>query len=163
MDAATAAWIGLLGALVGGLIGGVGSYYGSINASNRNVAFTQKIQVLNAQAQLHRQLEFSIFKIDKWNEQIVKCNEFEKLFYVEYLIYDFEWHKHLGILLDQIPIEYQDIIVLWFDSLADLISVAKLNDGFIPGAKIVRFVGQVSQLKEDVLEVLRFIVTLRAV
>ncbi len=161
MDATTAVWIGFLGALVGGIIGGVGSYLGSTRSSKKSINLALELHKLTAQAQLHRQLEYSIFKIDKLCEHIEENNLHQKLFYVEHLIYDVDWHKHLAVLLDDIPVEHQDTIVLWFDSLVYLISRGKNRCGFVRGEEILEFSSDQIELKQDLIETVRFIVSLR--
>lgn len=161
MDNLDSAWIGLAGALVGGLIGGLGSYFGSVNATKKNINSMIEIQKMTAQAQLHRQLEFSLFKMDNMRDQIIKYNEMDKFFFVEYLIYDNEWHKHLAILLDDISIEHQDAIVLWFDGLSRLISHSKMKDGLISGTEIIKFHGNYDEVIESLVDVLRYLVSLR--
>lgn len=117
---------------------------------------------MTAQAQLYRQIEYSLFKIDTMRDQVINLNEFDKFYFVEHLIYDAEWHKHLAVLLDDISVEYQDTIVLWFDSLYRLILRAKMRNGLVSGTELIGFYGEVSWIREDLHDVLKYMVSLRS-
>lgn len=155
-DSLLGAFIGIAGALIGAVIGGIVSgyysYQGGIRGAKENFELLEKQHKKLARAQLRRQIEFTLFKIDNWHEKVEKNHTKEIFFRYGQLVYDQEWFKHISIL-DEIPIAEQDAIVLWFNALSDL-NLCKTGD-LITGEAIRSFYKVNADLRNNVIIALR--------
>jgi xanthosine utilization system XapX-like protein len=145
----------LLGAAVGGGFSGWYSYQAGIQVAKENYEMLDKQQKNISRAQLFNQIEFSAIKIHKWYDTAKVEGGNNKFFSYGQLVYDQEWHKHLAVLNDDISIDHQDSIILWFNALNDL---SLMRNGYlIKGGDVVQFLDENRELKENVLNTLKYL------
>lgn len=122
MDTATAAWIGFLGAIVGGLIGGVASFLGNRQGAEHAYELHRKWNEETARKQVIQLLKHTLHTANVSAEiyNDVKAKGIDiKIHSINLYIYDDEWPAKLA--LAGMTDDEHEIIIKWFTQI-ELIS-----------------------------------------
>lgn len=107
-----------LAAISGGVVGGIGSFYGGLTGAERSyklMANAKQIDVDNLVARNH---ELLISQIKYSYKKLTTHSPTDTLVIVRDLIYDRDWPKYLG--LAGLPDEDSEVIINWFQELGRL-------------------------------------------
>lgn len=126
------AHIGIFSALAGAFIGGMCSYFGSINGVEKNYKLVSDLQKKFAAEALLLQLEHSVEKVNVIREFIETDAKSGAVmpYNLESIVYDKEWYKNLSII-NTLSANEKENIIIWFNWLNDIQYCAKFCGGYI--------------------------------
>lgn len=110
-----AVFIGLMGALVGGAISGIGSYYGGIRGARQNSDLVNSHEEKLARQRLGKLLDFTCYNMRKVSQHQGRW----LLSGIDTVVYDNNWPQYIGTI-NNLTDGDRDNIITWLTGIQKL-------------------------------------------
>ncbi|WP_270182950.1 hypothetical protein [Alkalihalobacillus sp. CinArs1] len=121
----------VLASLYGGVIGGLGSYYGGISGAKRNALFIEDLEKKRGVKALIAQLNYTHDIMTEWLPTLEDNKDYK---FIDF-IYDKSWPIHLSFYNDKLSNDQISMITTWFH-MFDIVNSLKDHNDYVKGGKI---------------------------